>query len=88
MIKPKYKKGQNKFERQLWNYDRRQYRSKQALFERRSVFSVSQFGFNDIDDILVSVIDRMTGKVGKSSPHRPNLFDNNYLVGEIRHIDE
>ncbi len=73
-------------ERHMVNYDRRQYRTKQAHFENKRVFSCSKLGFNDIDDLTISVLIRLSGKRGKGSDHRPNLFDPNHKIGEIKHI--
>lgn len=88
MIKPLYNKDPNSIERLIYNYDRRNYRSKQAQFERNNVISASKLGFNDIDDVVESVIDRVMNRVSSNSPHRPNLFDPNYKIGVIRHINE
>ena len=72
----------------MYNYDRRQYRNKQQEFERKSVISCSKLGFNDIDDLTESVLDRLNPQTTQNHNHRPNLFDDNYLVGEVKHIDE
>ena len=73
-------------ERHMYNYDRRQYRNKQQEFERKSVISCSKLGFNDIDDLTESVLDRLNPQTTQNHNHRPNLFDDKHLIGKIRHI--
>ena len=73
-------------ERHMLNYDRRQYRNKQQEFERKNVISCSKLGFNDIESITEAVLDRVLNKVSGNADHRPNLFDPNHKIGEIRHI--
>ena len=83
-------------ERHMYNYDRRQYRTKKAEFERKKILSCSKLGFSDIEAVVESVRDRYlmvteysyAGKASRHSDHRPNLFDPNHKIGVIRHIDE
>ena len=82
MPKFKPKTPLNSTERQMYNYDRRQYRTKRAEFERKKVISCSKLGFSDIEAVAESVRDRYLivtewsygGKVSRHSDHRPNLF--------------
>lgn len=75
-------------ERQMYNYDRRQLRTKQQGFERKGVISVSRLGFHDIESITEAVLDRILNKTSSNSNHRPNLFDPNHKISPIKHIDE
>ena len=81
-------KPKTDIERQMYNYDRRQYRTAQQQFEDKRVIAVSKLGFRDIEHITEAVLDRLLSRVSGNHNHRPNLFDDNHLIGEIRHIDE
>lgn len=73
-------------EKTMYNYDRRQYRTKQAEFERKKVISVSRLNSHSIESIMEVVLDRLNPQTSHNHNHRPNLFDDNYLIGEVRHI--
>ena len=75
-------------ERHMYNYDRRQLRTKQQEFENKRVIAVSKLGFNDIEHITESVLDRMLNKTNSNSNHRPDLFDPNHKIGVIKHIND
>ena len=80
-------KPKTDIERQIYNYDRRQYRTAQQQFEDKRVISVSKLGFKDIEHITESVLNRLLGKVSSNHNHRPNLFDPNHPISPIKHID-
>ena len=86
MTKYKPKKDKTEPERLIYNYDYRQIKSKQEQFERKNVISCSKLGFNDIDDLTESVLDRLNPQTTQNHNHRPNLFDDKQLIGKIRHI--
>lgn len=79
MTNKKLYKDLTDMEKAIYNYNRRQYRTKQAQFEQRKVLNCSELGFIDVDDLTISVLNRMSGKVGQHSPHRPNLFRDDEL---------
>ena len=81
-----YQKPKTDIERQIHNYDQNIRRAKQTHFECKNVISCSKLGFNDIDDLTESVLDRLNPQTTQNHNHRPNLFDDKQLIGKIRHI--
>ena len=86
MTKYKPKKDKTEPERLIYNYDYRQIKSKQDQFERRNVISCSKLGYNDIDDLAESIIERLSPQTTRNHNHRPNLFDDNHPISPVIRI--